>query len=172
MPKRKHSTKVPPNMQPYYQAITTLTDKFCKQHLSDEYLQLIQFATAALARKRPSPLVSGKTNTWACGIVYAIGFANFLFDKSFEPFISASDLADYFNISKSTAGNKSKQIRGLLKIHQMDHFWCLPSRYETSAMSWMITVNGFIIDARTLPIEIQSEAYEKGLIPYIPALAE
>lgn len=35
-------------------------------------------------------------------------------------------------------------------------------------MAWMISFNGLIIDARSLPPEIQQMAYEKGLIPYLP----
>jgi hypothetical protein len=35
-------------------------------------------------------------------------------------------------------------------------------------MAWMIMVDGFMMDARTAPREIQKEAYRKGLIPYIP----
>lgn len=37
------------------------------------------------------------------------------------------------------------------------------------SFSWMITLDGFIVDARTLPREIQELAYEKGIIPYIHA---
>jgi hypothetical protein len=35
-------------------------------------------------------------------------------------------------------------------------------------MVWMLSVNGVILDARNLPRELQEEAFEKGLIPYIP----
>jgi hypothetical protein len=35
-------------------------------------------------------------------------------------------------------------------------------------MAWYITVNGFIMDARSAPREIQEVAFAKGLIPYIP----
>ena len=35
-------------------------------------------------------------------------------------------------------------------------------------MAWMIMVDGFIIDARKMPREVQEVAYRKGLIPYIP----
>jgi hypothetical protein len=35
-------------------------------------------------------------------------------------------------------------------------------------MVWMIQVNGFMVDARSLEREIQEEALRKGLIPYIP----
>jgi len=67
---------------------------------------------------------------------------------------------------------KKKQVRALLKIYQMDYFWCVPNRLEHSAFPWMIIFNGFIVDARTLAAEIQAAAYEKGLIPYIPALLD
>jgi hypothetical protein len=35
-------------------------------------------------------------------------------------------------------------------------------------MAWMISVNGFVLDARHLRREAQEEAYRKGLIPYVP----
>jgi hypothetical protein len=34
---------------------------------------------------------------------------------------------------------------------------------------WMLDVNGFTIDARDAPRELQEVAFGKGLIPYIPA---
>jgi hypothetical protein len=169
MTKSKTSLAVPEAMKAHYSHITSLIEPFCQQHLNDEYAQLSFIATAASCRKRPSPLVTGNSNTWACGIIYAVGYVNFLFDKSFEPFVTAEQLATAFGISKSTAGNKSKQIRDLLKMHQFDHRWYLPSRIADSSMVWMITVNGFIMDARKLSREIQAVAYEKNLIPYIYA---
>jgi hypothetical protein len=36
-------------------------------------------------------------------------------------------------------------------------------------MIWMLEVNGFITDIRRCPREAQEVAFEKGLIPYIPA---
>ena len=43
----------------------------------------------------------------------------------------------------------------------------LRRRIEESPMAWMIEVNGFVLDARHLRREVQEEAFEKGLIPYI-----
>ncbi len=37
-------------------------------------------------------------------------------------------------------------------------------------MVWMLQVNGLVMDARTVPLGIQVEAFQGGLIPYIPAL--
>jgi len=92
------SEKVPKNMQDVFEVIVTLTDEFSKHHLNDEYAQLARYATAALCRKRPSLLGSGRPDIWACGIIYALGFVNFLFDKSQKPYISAADLCGNFGI--------------------------------------------------------------------------
>lgn len=85
MPTRQHSTKVPHHMQPYYQTITALTDEFCKKKLDEEYSQLARYATAALCRKKPSPLLAGHAHTWAAAILHALGTINFLFDKNVTP---------------------------------------------------------------------------------------
>ena len=74
----------------------------------------------------------------------------------------------WFEISKSTGGNKSSQIKQMLKIGLMDMQWTLPSRMEDNPMAWMVMVNGLIVDARRLPRPLQEEAYRKGLIPYLP----
>ena len=39
-------------------------------------------------------------------------------------------------------------------------------------MAWNVMLNGFIVDARSLPRPLQEEAYRKGLIPYLPPLKE
>ena len=168
MAKANKSSTVPPAMQDKFDRITTLTDAFAKQHLNAEYAELIRFATAALCRKRPSPLLSGKEATWACGITHAIGMANFLFDSTQKPHIGASELYKAFGIAASTGQGKSKIIRDTLKIGQMDPEWCLPSRVADNPMTWMMMVNGLIIDARSLPRPLQEIAYAQGVIPYIP----
>ena len=34
---------------------------------------------------------------------------------------------------------------------------------------WLVQVNGFAVDIRDAHIELQRLAFEKGLIPYVPA---
>jgi hypothetical protein len=34
---------------------------------------------------------------------------------------------------------------------------------------WILQVNGLMVDIRHMPREAQEIAYQKGLIPYIPA---
>ncbi len=68
-------------MQRTYDAVVALTDAFCRDHLNDEYRDLARAMTAALCRKRPSPLNSGQPRTWACGIIYVLGRLNFYQDS-------------------------------------------------------------------------------------------
>jgi hypothetical protein len=100
--------------------------------------------------------------------VYALGYVNFLFDKSQELYISAPDLCAAFGVSKSTGYAKSKVVRDALDMMQMDPNWYLPSKMDENVMAWMIMVNGIVVDVRSMPREVQEIAYQKGLIPYIP----
>ena len=159
---------IPATALPAYEAVVGLTDAFCREHLNEEYEALCRKLAGALARKRPSPLPSGKPETWACGIVRTIGWVNFLDDPSRRPHLKLTAIDKAFGVAESTGQGKSKAIRTMLKIRQFDHHWTLPSRMDDSPMIWMLEVNGFVVDARHLKREFQEEAFRKGLIPYIP----
>jgi hypothetical protein len=166
--KQNKSENVPKIMKDKYLEIINLTDTFCNENLNEEYAQFARYVIAALCRKRPSPLSKGKAKTWSCGAIHAIGTVNFLFDKSQAIYISASELYTKFDIGQSTGQSKSKIIRDLLKMYQMDPNWTLPSKLEDNPMIWMLSVNGIVMDIRDLPIEAQEQAFEQGFIPYIP----
>ena len=167
MPKQR-SMAAPASTEAAYAAIVNLTDAFCQQHLNDEYATLARELAAALARKRPSPLLRGKPEIWACGVIYALGTVNFLFDKTQTPYLRADELCALFGVSPSTASAKAKQIRDLFKMIPLDPRWCRPSQMDSNPMAWMVMVNGMIVDVRMMPAEVQEEAYRKGLIPYVP----
>ena len=162
------SEKVPRALQAKFGEITAITDAFATEHLNDEYRQLIRYAVAALCRKRPSPVATGKANTWACGVTHAVGIVNFLFDSSQAPHMKASDLYWTFGIGQSTGQGKSKLVRDLLNMGQLDPEWTLPSRIASNPMAWMVMVDGMIVDIRRMPRELQEAAFAKGLIPYVP----
>lgn len=166
---KRDPLKVPKSMQAFYDAITAISDGFCGEYLNDEYAELARKMTASLARKRPSPLVSGQVNSWAAGILYTLGQVNFLFDKSQSPHMRADELCKRIGVSQQTASGRAQKIRAMLDISMMDFHWTLPSRMENNSMAWSIMVDGFIVDARRLPREMQEIAYRKGLIPYIHA---
>ena len=168
MAKATKSETVPANMAGKFQEIIQLSDTFSDSYLNLEYAQLARFLTAALCRKRPSPLLKGFAKSWAAGIIHALGMVNFLFDSSRQPHVQANSIYEYFEVGQSTGQGKSKQIRDLMKMRPMDVNWSLPSLIDRNPIAWMISVNGLIVDARQMPREIQAEAFAKGLIPYLP----
>ena len=151
------------------QVIIGLIDQFCKEHLNEEYAVLCRKLAEKLGRKRPSPLLHGSPNAWASGIVRAVGGVNFLHDKSQTPYMRSTDIDHYLGTSPSSGAAKLAAIRKMLKIYQLDPNWTLPSRLDDNPMVWMLEVNGFLMDVRHAPREVQEIAFKKGLIPYIPA---
>ena len=160
---------VPRRMLPSCEKIVALTDDVCDRYLNQEYRELARTMTAALCRKRPSPVASGQPRTWAAGIVYALGRVNFLSDKSSYPHMTTVDLCTAFGVSESTVHSKARAIEEALAIGPLDLRWMLPSLAEQNPLTWMAEINGLLVDLRYMPREIQEVAFAKGMIPHIPA---
>ena len=165
MPK---APSIPATAKPAYEAIVALTDAVSQAHLNQEWAALCRQLAAALARKRPSPILRGEAAVWAAGINHALGMVNFLFDRSQTPSIGAGELAGVYGVNQTTMTSKSKQIRQMFKMSAFDPDWTLPSKIGQNPRVWLISVNGLLMDARYAPLEIQIEAYRRGFIPYIP----
>ena len=166
--RRRPLMAIPKSMQAKYDEISALIIPYCDTYLNDAFKELCLHALEKLCRKRPSPLTSGRTNTWAAGIVYAICANNWIFDKSRPIHMTAEELASPFGVSKSTAGQKATEIDRLLKIDHFNAEWIIASDVENNPALWFVSVNGILTDARTLPRDIQIYCMEKGLIPYVP----
>ena len=41
---------------------------------------------------------------------------------------------------------------------------------DAHPMVWILEMDGILFDARNAPLDIQVEAYQKGLIPYVPGV--
>ncbi|MDZ7620047.1 MAG: DUF6398 domain-containing protein [Patescibacteria group bacterium] len=162
-------TAVPSDVRPKYEAITALTDAFCKRRLNEEYAEMCRRLAAALARRQPTPLVGGREAVWACGIVRTIGWVNILDDPSTSPHMKLIDIDPRFGVANSTGQGKSKAIRRMLGIGRLNPDWTLPSRYADNPLVWNVVVNGTLVDIRKESRERQAAAFQKGLIPYIPA---
>ena len=160
--------RIPIALQGRYDEIVALTDVFCEKHLTEEYRDLCRRMAATLCRKRPSPVISGPARSWACGIAYAVGRVNFLFDRHQTPHMRADMLCEHFGVSQKTGSAKSGAILTLLKISLMDPRCSLRSQLAENPMAWMLEVNGFIVDARQMPRDFQEEAFRGGFIPFIP----
>ena len=151
------------------EAVTALTDSFCREQLNDEYADLCRKLAEKLARKRPSPLLKGRTNVWAAGIVRAVGRVNFLDDRATQPYLSMHDIDAAFGIAQSTGQSKAKTVRDAAGMAVFDPEWTLPSQMDRNPMIWMLEVDGMLMDVRHAPRDLQAAAFKRGLIPYIPA---
>ena len=161
-------SNIPKKMVPIVNDIRGITEPFCEQYLNAGYLELSQKLLASLARKRPSPLLTGRAKSWAAGIIYCLGRVNFLFDKENEPYMSASTLSKNIGVSKGTASDYSRKIWNIFNMMQLDPKWTIPEMVESNPMVWMLSINGFMMDVRYESHDIQEEAFSKGLIPYVP----
>jgi len=149
--------------------ILRLTVGFCTDYLDGEYSELCRKLVGELARKRPSPLLRGDLRIWVGAVIYTIGSINFLFDKTQRPHLTADQLSQRLGLSKSTLSAKAKRIHDLLRIVPFEPRYCRRTLFADNPLAWMISVNGFLVDARTMPPEIQAEARRRGLIPDLSA---
>ncbi|MHB1152539.1 MAG: DUF6398 domain-containing protein [Eubacteriales bacterium] len=160
--------KVPKVMAAKYNEIAEIISQFSDEKLNEEYKEITLRALAKLCRKRPSPLEKGRARTWACGIVYAIGSNNFIFDKSQPINITAAEIAEWFGLAKGTASSKASEVTKILGLSYANPEFLLESVIEGNPAIWYLDVDGLIMDIRTMPREYQEAAFRKGLIPYIP----
>lgn len=148
------------------QELIDSVSSFCKEKLNDEYEQLCIKMIHKLYRKRNCPFERGSLEIWAASIIYTIGNMNFLFDKSFEPYIHSREIHDFFGTKSSTIGAKSKVIRDLLSLAPY-----FDKNFSTSRMSGqnpfskLVEVDGFLLVIESLPEEYQQmvkEARSRG----------
>ena len=163
---------VPQKLRDRFNEIVALIDTFCDTQLNDEYKQVCCDMADAL-HEEGAPIESGKAAGWAAGVVFSVGFVNFLSDPNHTPFMTGEQIAKGFGVSEATLMNRSRIIRKGLDIIRFDPEWTLPSRLESNPLNWFVPLkNGMIIDARSAPVEFQKSAYEAGLIPFIPTKRE
>lgn len=163
---------VPHAVRPYVDEVVAVTDTVCRDHLDEEYADLCRAVVAKLGRKRPSPLTRGDVRIWAAGVIYVVGQLNFLFDPSQTPHASAEQLSAWLGVKKTTMGNKARLIRDTLKLSHFDTEFTRRDLVESNPLTWLLQVDGILVDIRTAPLHLQLQAFELGLIPYVPAAGD
>lgn len=131
-------------------ALIEMTSKYCDEFLDDDYKQLCIKMIEKMSRKRNIPFLSGRIEIWASAIIYAIGSINFLFDKSFNPFVTGEDISFYFNASKSTTAQKAKIIRDMFKLGYYDTEFSTKYISEQNPMKDLVMINGLIVNKNSL----------------------
>jgi len=163
---------VPHAVQPYADEVVAVTDAVCLEHLDIEYADLCRRVVGKLGRKRPSPLLRGDLRIWASGVVYAVGQLNFVFDPAQTPHATADQLSGWLGVKKTTMANKARSIRSTLKLSHADSEFMRRDLVDASPLTWLLEVNGMLVDIRHAPARLQVMAFELGLIPYLPGAAD
>jgi hypothetical protein len=159
---------VPKKNRQLFEQIVELIDEFCDTHLNENYKELCEHLAGAVCRTH-LPLSKSKPAAWAGGVVHAIGWVNFLHDPKQNPHMTSTQLAQAFGVSQGTMMTRSKIIRDKFDLMQLDPEWCLPEMLKDNPLVWMFDVDGLVMDIRMAPRDVQEQAYEMGLIPFIPA---
>ena len=142
------------------QKIISLTNEFCDAYLNEEYFQLCMKLIKALGKKKEVPYKYGKLEIWAAAIVHALGTINFLFDKSFEPYISTKKLNEHFGTKNTTVSNKAKKIRDMFDMWHFNPEFSTQHMAKSNPFNKMVMVDGFIVPLETLPPELQEKVKE------------
>lgn len=132
-----------------------MTGAFCAQKLDEDYYLLCEKLIKKLGRKRDVPFQRGKLEIWAAAVVYAIGSINFLFDKSFEPYVTADQINDYFGTKNSTVSNKAREIKDMLNLWHFDSEFSTQRMAESNPFNNLVMVDGLIVPMDTLPENLQ-----------------
>jgi len=135
--------------------IIQLVKHFCNEKLNEEYSVLAEKLVCKLGRKRNVPFVTGQTTIWAAAVIHVLGTINFLFDKSSKPYATIDDINDFFGTKKSTTGNKSKEIRNLLKLSYWDSEFSTKRMVNNNPFANFVMVDGFMMSVNELPEEYQ-----------------
>lgn len=123
-----------------------MTSEFCLANIDSEYEQLCRKMIEKMARKKSVPFLSGRIEIWAASIVYSIGMVNFLFDKSFKPYVTADQICDHFSVAKSTVGQKAKMIReDMFKMDYWVNEFSTQRMIKENPFSNLAIVDGFIV---------------------------
>jgi len=137
------------------QQLIDMTAGFCDRYLDEEYKELCEKLIRKMSRKRNVPFLYGRLEIWAAAVIHAIGNINFLFDPSFKPYVSVSDISKYFGTSKSTVTQKSKQIRDMFKMRVWDREFSTTHMMEHNPFSRFVMIDGFIVSIDSLPPELR-----------------
>jgi hypothetical protein len=101
--------------------------------------------------------------------LYVAAQANFLFDRSQTPHLTAKELAEAIGVKQATMASKAALINRLLDVGVFEPELMHVAMLEQHPLAWMVEVNGFLVDARTLPLGLQELARQQGLIPDLDA---
>ncbi len=137
-----------------------LTNSFCDNKLDNEYKSLCVKLIRKLGRKRDVPFQRGKVEIWAAAVIQALGSINFLFDKSFKPYVTSDQINEYFGTKNSTVSNKAREIKEMLNLWHFNPEFSIQKMIKDNPFNNLVMVDGLILPLDTLPPILQKRVKE------------
>jgi hypothetical protein len=122
-----------------------LTTEFSQQYLNEEYNAVIEKLISKMARKRDVPFVTGKIEIWAAAVIHALGTVNFLFDKASQPYVSVTDICQFFDTKQSTTTQKSKMLRDMFNMSYFDDNFSTDTVDQSNPFNNLTIANGLLV---------------------------
>jgi len=119
----KNKYSIPKKMQEKTEPIIKEIEKFCDENLNDNFKDKAIELTCKLSRKRPSPLESGRTKTWAAAILNIIMEINFVYSSQNPFYMMKKDFCKNIGVSQNTVNKRSNEIMDLLNIDIFSREW-------------------------------------------------
>jgi hypothetical protein len=95
-----------------------------------------------------------------------------VFDPAQSPHATADQLSEWLGVKKTTMANKARLVRDTLKLSHFDGQFMRRDVVEASPLTWLLEVDGLLVDIRRAPLQLQVQAFGLGLIPYVPGAAD
>jgi len=137
-----------------------LTSDFCEQYLDEDHKELTRKLVINLGKKRDVQFLDKDIQNWAGAIIHALGSINYLFDSSFEPYVSEEELSDYFTTPRLQIHKKSMEIKKLLKLDLFDNIADTLRNYREDPLHRLLLIDGFFINLEAYPPELREKVRE------------
>ncbi|MDA3940999.1 MAG: DUF6398 domain-containing protein [Spirochaetia bacterium] len=138
--------------------IKELLKNYCSENLGFELNRYVALLFDTIIQTPLMDINRGNPQIWAASIVYVIARLNFLFDKENEDYISFDEICSYFEVKKSTIGNKATQIEKAYGIEFADKKYTKPEIYKS--FEFQISPEGFAVPSFLLKSVTGKEAEE------------
>ena len=75
-------------------------------------------------------------------------------------------------MKKTTMANKGRLVRDTLSLRHLDEEFMRRDLVDANPLTWLLEVDGTLIDIRHAPVPLQVQALQLGLIPSVPGIAD
>lgn len=137
-----------------------LTTAFCIKHVDKEYSRLCRKLIKLIGKEKEVPFKRGRPEIWAASVIYTIGTLNFLFDKSFKPYIPSKKINEYFQTNSVTISNKAAAIKKMFNLWHYDQEFSTKHMHNSNPFNELVFLDDMIVNIDTLPEDIQQTIRE------------